>query len=238
MGRLYERNDAGRVALAQETLGLASAARRGFLASPMIQIRKRDLAIKLQKISPHPNPRVGLEQYTVPANLASEILFTACYTYGDIEGKHVLDLGTGTGRLAIGAALLKAQEVVGVDIDPISLAAAARTSKEFNVHVDWILASAENITGKFDTVVMNPPFGTKNPHADLDFLRTGLEVGDVVYSIHKLSTRPFLSKWLQRRGYEMSEVITTRMEIPHQFKFHRKKIEFVNTSVIRVQKSR
>ena len=37
---------------------------------------------------------------------------------GDIEGKTVCDLGCGTGVLAIGAALLGADRVKGVDSDP------------------------------------------------------------------------------------------------------------------------
>ena len=110
-----------------------------------IQIRKRDLAIKLQKISPHPKPKVALEQYTIPADLAAEILFTACYVYNDIEGKRVIDLGTGTGRLALGAALLNAEYVVGVDIDPLSLAVAAKSSELFGVQVDWVLANADTV---------------------------------------------------------------------------------------------
>jgi putative methylase len=206
------------------------------LSTRAIQIRKRDLAIKLQKISPHPKPRVALEQYTIPADLAAEILFTACYVYGDIYGKHVIDLGTGTGRLAVGASLLNAEYVVGIDIDPLSLALAAKTSKSFGVHVDWVLANATTLRGRVDTVVMNPPFGTKQPHADLNFLGIALGIGNVVYSIHKSSTRAFLSQWLQERGYEASEILTSRLEIPHQFKFHRKEREFVKVCVIRIRR--
>ena len=33
-----------------------------------VQIRKPELAIRLQQIEPHPEPKVGLEQYTIPAD--------------------------------------------------------------------------------------------------------------------------------------------------------------------------
>ena len=201
-----------------------------------IQIRKRDLAIKLQKVNPHPKPKVALEQYTIPADLAAEILFTACYVYDDIEGKRVIDLGTGTGRLALGASLLNAEYVVGVDIDPLSLANAAKNSELLGVHVDWVLANADTVRGRVDTVIMNPPFGTKQPHADMKFLGFAIGIGDVVYSIHKSSTRTFLNEWLRKRGFEASEIITAKMEIPHQFTFHRKEKEFVEVCVIRVRK--
>jgi putative methylase len=205
------------------------------LPARTIRIRKRDLAIKLQKISPHPKPKVTLEQYTIPADLAAEILFSACYVYGDIDGRRVVDLGTGTGRLAIGAALLNAEYVVAVDVDPLSLTVAAENSKLFGVHVDWVLANAETIRGQVNTVIMNPPFGTRQPHADIKFLNLALEIGEVVYSIHKSSTRRFLSQWIQNRGYEASEILTSKMEIPHQFTFHRKERRFVEVCVIRIR---
>lgn len=46
----------------------------------------------------------------------------------------------------------------------------------------------------FDTVVMNPPFGTKNNAGiDMKFLKMGLDLAsDSVYSLHKSSTRYLL----------------------------------------------
>lgn len=43
----------------------------------------------------------------------------------------------------------------------------------------------------FDTVVMNPPFGTKNNAGiDMKFLKMGLDLScDSVYSLHKSTTR-------------------------------------------------
>lgn len=43
----------------------------------------------------------------------------------------------------------------------------------------------------FDTVVMNPPFGTKhNAGMDMKFLLAGINIANTaVYSLHKTSTR-------------------------------------------------
>lgn len=43
----------------------------------------------------------------------------------------------------------------------------------------------------FDTVIMNPPFGTKsNAGIDMKFLKRALKLSNnVVYSLHKTSTR-------------------------------------------------
>ena len=199
-----------------------------------IQIRKHDLAITLQKISPHPNPKVVLEQYTTPADLAAEILFTACYVHDDIQGKRVLDLGTGTGRLALGASILGAEYVVGVDVDEPSLKLASMAAKSLHADADFLLADIDSVRGSVDTVLMNPPFGTKKPHADLRFLRSALQLGEVVYSIHKSATRKFLEQWLKGRGLTSKRIMTTAIEIPHQFSFHRKPMRSVEVDVIRI----
>jgi putative methylase len=204
------------------------------LPTHRIQIRKHDLAITLQKVNPHPNPKAALEQYTIPADLAAELLFTACYIHDDIRGKHVLDLGTGTGRLALGASILGADYVVGVDVDASSLKLASNAQKSLHADVDFVLGDIETIRGSVDTVLMNPPFGTKKAHADIQFLQCALGLGKVVYSIHKSSTREFLKRWLQRRGFNCDRIIATEMEIPHQFSFHRKPRGSVEVDAIRI----
>ena len=201
-----------------------------------IQIRKHDLAITLQNIGSHPRPQVALEQYTTPADLAAEILFTACYVHDDIQSKRVLDLGTGTGRLAIGASILGARYVVGIDVDPASIAYASVARKSFRADVDFVLGEIETIRGPVETVLMNPPFGTKKAHADLRFLDCALRLGKVVYSIHKSSTRGFLKDWLRNRGFNCERIIVTSIEIPYQFSFHRKPKRTVEVDAIRITK--
>lgn len=48
-----------------------------------------------------------------------------------VSGRRILDLGTGSGLVAIAAALAGARKVAAVDIDPIALA-AARINAEMN----------------------------------------------------------------------------------------------------------
>lgn len=202
-----------------------------------ILVRKRDLAIKLQQVSTHPDPKASLEQYTVPAGLAASILFEACYVYDDIEKKFVIDLGTGTGRLALGASILGAGYVVGIDLDQASLCVAARNARLLGLHPDWVSGDIESLHGSVDTVLMNPPFGTKQRHADVHFLQVALALGTVVYSIHKSSTRRFLIRWLREQGGSTARILSAKMEIPHQFTFHRKQRHEVQVDVFRIQPS-
>lgn len=55
---------------------------------------------------------------------------------GELAGRRVLDIGTGTGILAIAARLLGAGPVLGVDTDPEAITMAARNAADNGVKVD------------------------------------------------------------------------------------------------------
>ena len=64
---------------------------------------------------------------------------------GHLSGK-VADLGCGTGRLAIGAAILGA-DVTGFEIDAKALDIAIQYSRENNLDIKWVNGAIENIVG-------------------------------------------------------------------------------------------
>ena len=92
-------------------------------------------------------------------------------------------LGCGTGVLSIGSAILGAGYVVSCDIDPDALAICKENYVDFEISncevvlCDVAKLSDENGSAmhkKFDTVIMNPPFGTKhNWGLDMLFLKSG-----------------------------------------------------------------
>lgn len=69
----------------------------------------------------------------------------------------VLDVGTGSGILAIAALKLGVQKVKAIDIDPLALEAAQRNAKLNKIHrgISFRLASPEQIASKFDLVIAN-----------------------------------------------------------------------------------
>ncbi len=198
-----------------------------------ISISKKRLEAKLDGLKTLESPRVKLEQYPVSGEVASELLFTAGFEHDDLQGE-IADLGTGTGRIAIGACLMGATRVLGVDIDKRAVGVAEDNAKRMRVDVDWIVSDLDGVRGRFDTVVMNPPYGTKLHHNDVRFLSRGLELAPVVYSIHKSSTRPFLLRFAGRRGWKVDSVRSMRMKIPHLFSFHKHEWKAIDVDLYRI----
>ena len=100
----------------------------------------------LQNSPDFEKPITELEQYATPVDIVSEII-KLVNAQGDLSGS-VTDLGCGTGRLAIGAALLGA-EVTAYEIDNNALELAMDYSKEHNLDIKWINLAIENIEKKY-----------------------------------------------------------------------------------------
>ena len=76
-----------------------------------------------------------------------------------------------------------------------------------------------------DTVVMNPPFGTRARGVDVRFLRCALGVArTAVYSLHKSSTRAYLERHALHvlRAASATVLAELRYELPRVYAHHRK----------------
>lgn len=67
----------------------------------------------------------------------------------------VLDVGTGSGILAVAAAALGASEVVAVDIDPAAGSVARENAEANGVEVDVRIGTVDAVDGSFDLIVAN-----------------------------------------------------------------------------------
>src|SRR3989441_10697369 len=194
---------------------------------------KRKLEIQLGKLKILEKPNLKLEQYPVSAEVAAELLYLAGFENSNLSGR-VIDLGTGTGRLVIGAALMGAETPVGVDMDERSLALARENAETAGVEVEWVQSDVEKVSGIFDAVIMNPPYGTRTSHADTRFLEKAFQVAPVAYSIHKSATRDFLVQFVKKSDRQVDQVRSMKMEIPHLFEFHEKKRATVEVDLYRI----
>jgi putative methylase len=196
------------------------------------------LEIALQKRSPFPSPDPSLEQYLTPAPLAADVLYWAL-AEGDVAGRTVLDLGCGTGIFAVGAALLGASLSVGVDIDRSALAAARALAENAGAEASFVQADAGALPFRgdvrFDTVVMNPPFGSQTRRADRPFVEAAARLAATVYSFHLAETEPFVRGLYGKLGGDVASSKTYKFEIPHTYRFHRREAGEIDVAVLRAR---
>ena len=201
--------------------------------------RKKHLEMRLQSIPAHPKPKVGLEQYTTPSVIASDLIWNA-YSLGDVEDKTVVDLGCGTGIFAIGSALMGADSSIGVDIDEDSIRLAQEVKDKLKLtNLNFIVRDISDINEGWnvDTVFQNPPFGSqKNAESgqDLKFVQKAIELNTkVLYSFHMQSTEEFLMKYYDDNGLEITHIFRYKFPIPKIYDFHTKEKQNVDVIVIR-----
>ena len=93
--------------------------------------------------------------------------------WGDREDLHVLDLGTGSGCIAISLArALKFAQVTGVDISHEALAVAAENAAALKTRVRWVeadmLEMPPQLLQPVDLVVSNPPYIAMSERATME----------------------------------------------------------------------
>ena len=81
---------------------------------------------------------------------------------------------------------------------------------------------ADSAVKLFDTIIMNPPFGTRVKGVDSVFLEKALSnCRRAVYSMHKSSTRVHMMKVGAACGALGTVVATLRFDIPKMYAFHK-----------------
>ena len=216
----------------------------------------------LENVPNHPNPKVGLEQYSTPATIAADLVWNA-YGLGDIDGMNILDLGCGTGIFAIASSLMGASCSLGVDIDGESIALAKITQNSISEQYDVDVNNTNFIVGdinsfnsisdllnesnlnkinnnesslnRFDTLIQNPPFGSQEKgkrHADREF---AVGSADVIYSFHMKNTEEFVIDYYRDLGAEVTHKLVYKFPIPKIYDFHNEESREVKVIVLRVE---
>ncbi len=186
---------------------------------------KKDLAIILSAIEGFEEPKAELEQYMTPSEIASEIIWIA-FMDENIKGKKVADFGCGTGIFSFGAALLGAEKVIGYDIDNKAIEIAEKNRKiveKTNIllsKIEFIKKDIRDVDEKFDTVIMNPPFGVQEKGADAIFLKKAFEKSNTIYSMHKFGTEEFLEKFAKEHNFKPLRLTEKTLELKPTMGFH------------------
>lgn len=184
-------------------------------------MRLRDLEILLEKnVRPFPSPKAELEQYRTPAGTAARLLYQA-HALGDVAGRDVLDLGCGTGMLALGAAVLGAARVTGVDVDAGALDAARAGAAALGVDAAFVQADLrDGLDLVADVVFTNPPFGAQVPGADRPFLAAAFRAAPVAYVFANAPGAAFVEARARDAGYAPSHGWDVAFDVPHVYAHH------------------
>jgi len=202
---------------------------------------KRSLAAKLGVVTGFENPQAALEQYPTPPELAAHVVHLADL-HDDVDGQTVLDLGTGTGMLALAAALRGPARVIGVELDRAALTIATENDRRVaaSAPVHWVQADATRLPLAVPdpvTVVMNPPFGAQDGqrNADRGFLLTASRVADVSYSVHNAGSREFVEAFAADEDGEVTHAFAADFAIDAQFDHHTEASREIDAEVYRIE---
>jgi putative methylase len=203
---------------------------------------KKELEMLLEKLEGFSNPKIQLEQYVTPPALAAEIVVNA-KLIGDLHAVNaVVDLGCGTGILAIAAALLDV-EAIGFDVDCNALRIARKNARNMGVHVDFVQSDVRTLCLKISrdpdvATIMNPPFGIQVRHADRPFLKKAMEFSRVIYSIHSAGSEQFVSRLAGERGFAITHLWKYSIPLRRTYSFHEKAFKYIPVEVFRLERKK
>ena len=186
-------------------------------------MRRSALVRRLASLEGFTSASPSLEQVGTPPENAADLLTTAL-ARGDLVDRSVLDLGCGTGMLALGAALLGAASVRGVDIDERAVETARRNARESSLQITFEVGRPESETTKVDTVLMNPPFGAQQRHADRPFWEAAFRLaGRRIHAFALAPSRSFIARSAVAHAATVEATHPVPWDLPRTFPHHRKR---------------
>src|SRR3989338_1568742 len=201
---------------------------------------KRDLEVILSKLKSFEKPSLQLEQYPTPSNIAAEWVWSMAMKR-EVAGKTIVDAGCGPGIIGLGLLLLGARKIIFIDKDQEALNLCRQNYEA--IQEEYEIGAAEFIAhdfslfdGEADLVVQNPPFGTKQEHADKKFLEKAFAVAPIVYSMHKWSTQKFVEAIAKDFSFTITNLCRYEFPIKAVFTFHEKPVQLVDVGLWRMEK--
>lgn len=195
-------------------------------------MKLKDVKSVLSQLKPFKTPKIKYEQYITPPSLSATTVHMIETVYSDIRGKNVLDLCGGTGMLGITCTFYEPLSVVNMDIDRDALEICRENMAAVDQHVDLVNSDFQSlrVSTKFDTCVMNPPFGMRCKGVDVLAIEAALRCSDVVYVLHSTKTRDY---YLNK--FDHIEVIAeTKYDLPSSYLFHKKKNKVIDVDLYRI----
>lgn len=197
----------------------------------MKAISKKELSLILSKLDLIREPKVLLEQYSTPPEIAADILFIA---KEDIKNRVVADFGCGNGIFAIGAKILGAEYVYCLEIDQDAIEIAKMNCEKLGIDIKFFNMDVDKFNYNVDTVIENPPFGFQRRGADLPFIMKSLERSKTFYLLQSSEARSHIIKVIEGKGKLIMEK-NYKFNLPYTFKFHKSEIRKMDVTLFVVK---
>lgn len=202
----------------------------------------KEIGMLISQLEGFSEPSLKLEQYETDG---SAINFFLSKAFSDINGRSVVDLGAGTGFISFACALAGANFVLGVELDKKAVQIALKNLRDlkelgYTLSVNFVVSDIRYFSSrkKFDLCVMNPPFGIQKKFSDRLFLKKAFELADVVWTFLSVDSEPFVKAFCSENRFEVSKVFKTKIHVRKKFYFHKRKIDFIDVDLYRLQKIR
>lgn len=116
---------------------------------------------------------------------------------------------------------------IGFDTDQSAIALSTKNAAHFNISgCDFILCDVNNInlsicSKKFDTVIMNPPFGPNGTDYST-FMKKALKMArKAIYLFHKPSARNSIFRFAKERGIYCKVIGEIKFNFDQSYKLHK-----------------
>lgn len=145
------------------------------------------------------------------------------------SGKKVLDVGTGSGFIAIYLAL-NGRDVTASDINPRALEVAKENALNLGANINFIQSDLfDNISQKFDLIIFNPPMGNIKGKKGFEFIKRLVPktryITKLASKIFKRGRRIILKKFVELGCYNLNKNGSLILLL------HRKEREFIESLV-------
>ena len=189
------------------------------------------------------SPSRNLEQYNTPSEIILDMLNHA-YISNVIENSIVLDLGSGTCRIALASLIFGASKAIGIEVDERFFRQCLYAEESLGLKGRLFLINAyinKNLglikKGSIDLIIMNPPFGVWKRNADKTFLEYAFSLSpNRIYSVLKSGNLNFHSALSYRWGYRLRLISTREFPIPASMEHHKSRIRRVKVDVVLFEK--
>ena len=91
----------------------------------------------------------------------------------------------------------------------------------------WVDVTKKYMSGHWDTVLCNSPFGSVIRDSDLPFLENIFNLGDYIYLIHNWKAKDFVLDFARNRSTVL-DYTKKRLSIPNMYSHHEKDWAFID----------